>query len=367
MKVERYNYPEQLGDAVELMREISEILTAGPFVLTQHVRRFEEQFADYIGSRHAIGVNCGTDALLLTLLALDLRPGDEVITQANTFHATVAAICLAGATPILVDVDDATWQMNVGHAASAVTTRTRAILPVHMYGLPGPIEEIADLAQGHGIELIEDAAQAHGAIVGERRVGSWGRAGCFSFHPSKNLAAAGDAGAIVTDDDDLAKRLQQLRALGQRSQNDHQWIGLNSKLSPVQAAILSHKLGSLEHWNAHRRRIAARYTARLGRTAVVVPPTSHNGTPVYHLFPILAENRDDLMRYLHQRGIDAVVRYPQAIHEQTAFVRYRHLFGRYPIAERLARQNVCLPLRPDMSDLEVDYVMMAVEEWCQSV
>jgi dTDP-4-amino-4,6-dideoxygalactose transaminase len=357
MKVSRYNYPAQLeGDVDDLVQRVGHMLVLGPYILTEHVQEFERSFADYLEARYAVGVNSGTDALILILLALGVGAGDEVITQANTFHATVAAICLCGAKPLLVDVDPVSWQMDVAQVESAITPRTRAIIPVHLYGLPAPMQPLIDIAARHRLEIIEDAAQAHGAKVAGRRVGTWGHAAGFSFHPSKNLAAAGDAGAIVTDDDGLADRLCQLRALGQRSPNNHVQIGLNSKLNPIQALVLSQKLPRLDLWNEQRRQIATAYTKQLQDLPLKFPRVSADAEPVYHLFPLQTERRNELLAHLQEHYVDAVVRYPQAIHCQPAFANFGWRPGQFPVAEQLADQHLCLPIRPDMSAAELAYV-----------
>lgn len=360
----RYNYPAQFGaNADELMDDLRSILFDGRYILSSDVRAFEEAFAAYAGCRFARGVNSGTDAIVIALLALGVGPGDEVITQANTFHATVGAIQLAGATPVLVDADDASFLMDIGQVPAALTERTRALLPVHLYGKPTNPEELQKIAASRQLYLIEDAAQAHGASIGTRPVGSYGTAACFSFHPSKNLAAAGDAGAIVTNDPALAERLDWHRALGQRAQNDHIVVGLNSKLDGLQARVLSWKLPFLDAWNLSRARVAATYRALLADLPVGFQRVDPGETHVYHLFQIRTAHRDALLEHLQRHGVDAVTRYPTAIHLQPAFARWGWRRGQFPVAERLAAELICLPIRPDMEEPEIEYVSSQVRRF----
>ena len=288
----RYNYPAQFGaDVDRLLQDIRAMLLAGRYILTNEVADFEQAFATFIGTAAARGVNSGTDALLLSLLALGIGPGDEVITHANAFHATVAAIHLAGATPVLVDAQEDSFLMDTVAAANAITPRTRAIIPVHLYGKPTPMLDLLAACCEAGIHLIEDAAQAHGASIHGRRIGSFGVAGCFSFHPSKNLAAAGDAGAIVSNDVAFISKIEQLRALGQRAQNDHVVVGYNSKMDAIQASVLSCKLPHLDAWNRSRAEIAEHYRSSLTDLPISFQSTESEETHVFHLFQLLSQQR----------------------------------------------------------------------------
>lgn len=356
LKSARYNYPEQFADLDHLMLEIRRMLLNGHYILSEEVRQFEEAFAKYCGSNHARGVNTGTDALVIALRALGILPGDRVITQANTFHATVAAIELAGAIPVLVDAKSDTFLMNVDEAASKVGDRVRAIIPVHLFGKPTPMDEILRLARASQLFVIEDAAQAHGAMIGGQRAGSIGDAGCFSFHPSKNLAAAGDAGAIVTNTETVAEQIDLHRALGQRAQNEHVLAGMNSKLDALQARILSWKLPLLDQWNRSRARVAEWYRAGLAGAPVSFQAQAAGELHVYHLFQIRTPHRDALHRFLRSEAIDAVVRYPSPIHLQPAFQKWGWRAGEFPVAESLARELLCLPIRPDMGQSETEFI-----------
>ncbi len=358
--VPRYNYRHQFGDSDELIGELTRMLLDGHYVLSKEVSTFESAFAHYCGCTYAKGVNTGTDALVIALRALGIGNGDEVIAPANTFHATVAAIELAGATPVLVDADEESFLLDQSQLSASLGSRTRAIVPVHLFGKPVRMREVMAIAEKMGLLVIEDAAQAHGASIDGRRVGSWGAAGCFSFHPSKNLAAAGDAGAIVSRDENLARQIDLQRSLGQAAQNEHVVVGLNSKLDALQARILSWKLGRLDSWNESRARIASWYRSELGGLPVQFQSRDSGEVHVYHLFQMRTQHRDALLAFLRARGIDAVVRYPAPIHLQRAFRKWGWQPGAYPVAERLSKELLCLPIRPDMEEAEVGFVIDGV-------
>jgi dTDP-4-amino-4,6-dideoxygalactose transaminase len=356
----RYNYHHQLGAVDPLLDDLRRMLIDGRYILSSEVQQFERDFAQYCGCSYARGVNTGTDALIIALRALGIGPGDRVVTQANTFHATVAAIELAGATPVLVDADNDTFLMNVDELAAKAGDRIRALIPVHLFGKPTPMEPILAIARKYDLTVIEDAAQAHGARMGGQLAGSVGVAGCFSFHPSKNLAAAGDAGAIVTNSQGMADRIDECRSLGQRKQNEHLIVGLNSKLDALQARILSWKLPQLDDWNRARRRVAHWYRSALATQPVSFQAETDSEVHVYHLFQIRTPYRDSLLQFLRAAGVDAVVRYPTPIHLQPAFQKWGWRCGDFPVAESLARELLCLPIRPDMDESEVDFISSKV-------
>jgi len=357
MKVSRYNYHQQFGEEVDsLVGDLRRMLLEGRYILSEEVNAFEQSFADFLGVKHVRGTNTGTDAIAIALMALGIGRSDGVITQANTFNATVTAIRMAGATPVLVDADDGTWLMDVSQVAAAVTSRTKVLIPVHLYGKPTPMLTLLEIARQRGIHLVEDAAQAHGARIHGRVAGSFGVAGCFSFHPSKNLAAAGDAGAVATNEDFLANRVDMIRSLGQRTQNEHIVPGVNSKLDALQARILSWKLPHLHECNSRRRIVAGWYRERLLELPLSFQAEGPDEEHVYHLFQIRTDGRDALLSYLIKSGVDAVVRYPIPIHLQPAFADYGWKKGQFPVAERLAGELLCLPIRPDLSISDVDYV-----------
>jgi dTDP-4-amino-4,6-dideoxygalactose transaminase len=357
VKIKRYNYPAQFGpDVRPLLKDIKRLILEGRYILTDEVRRFELDFASYLRASYVVGVGSGTDALIIALLTLGIKPGDEVVTHANTFHATVAAIRVAGATPVLVDADEDSFLISEAQVAAAITSKTRALIPVHLCGKPTPLAGLMQLAAKQGLYLVEDAAQAHGARINGQSVGTQGAIGCFSFHPSKNLAAAGDGGALVTNDKSLATLMQFHRQLGQDGQNNHVVQGINSKLDAIQARILSWKLPNLDSWNRRRREVAAWYLERLTHLPVRFQSASADEEHVYHLFQLRTERRDQLLQHLLAAGVDAVVRYPTPIHLQRAFEDCGWRPGQYPVAERLARELLCLPIRPDMSLDEVEFV-----------
>lgn len=364
MKVGRYNYAHQLGADVEpLVADLRAMLVAGRYELTAEVRQFEAELAGYLGARFVRGVNTGTDALVVALRALGVGRGDEVVTHANTFHATVGAIVLAGAEPVLVDADEETFLVDRRQLRDAVGPRTRVLLPVHLYGKPTPMAEIVALAEARGLFVVEDAAQAIGARVEGQAVSTFGHFGCFSFHPSKNLSAAGDGGAVVARNAELDEALRRQRELGQVGQNNHVVVGFNTKLDALQARILSWKLPRLEAWNVHRRRVAGWYRERLAGLPLRFQATSEGETHVYHLFQVRTDARDALLDHLRRREIDAVVRYPTPIHLQPAFAGRGWKRGQFPVAEALAAELLCLPIRPDLGVDEVDHVAGVVREF----
>jgi dTDP-4-amino-4,6-dideoxygalactose transaminase len=357
VNIKRYNYSAQFGpDVRHLLKNIERLILEGRYILTDEVRSFELDFAAYLHTSYAVGVGSGTDALITALLTLGIKPGDEVVTHANTFHATVAAIRVAGATPVLVDADEESFLINEAEVAAAITPKTRVLIPVHLYGKPTPLGGLMQIAAKHGLYLVEDAAQAHGARINGQSVGTLGAIGCFSFHPSKNLAAGGDGGALVTNDKSLARLMQFYRQLGQDGQNNHVVQGINSKLDAIQALILSWKLPNLDSWNKRRREVAAWYRERLVDMPLRFQSTSADEEHAYHLFQIRTARRDQLLQHLLATGIDVVVRYPTPIHLQRAFQDCGWRPGQYPVAERLARELLCLPIRPDMSLDEVEFV-----------
>lgn len=359
--VERYNYAAQFGNELDsVVDDIRRILTRGDYDRSKEARAFELAFASYLGIEHARTVASGTDALILAMRALGLGPGDEVITQANTFYATIAAIAIAGATPVLIDVDDETFEMDLAQLEAALTPRTRAILPVHMFGKPNRMPEIMDVARRHGLLVVEDAAQAHGARIGGKRVGTFGDAGCFSFHPSKNLAGAGNGGCVVTPEHALATAIEAHRAHGQLVTHEHICLGVNSKLDAIQATVLLSKLPKLDEWNARRRHVAGRYREQLGDLDVTFQREDPDEEHVYHLFQMQTTRRDALLDHLRRSGIDAVVRYPNPVHLQPPFECYGWVAGQFPRAERLSAELLCLPMRPDLTEDEQDYVVRSV-------
>jgi dTDP-4-amino-4,6-dideoxygalactose transaminase len=344
----------------ELDAALARVVSRGWFILGEEVEQFEAAFAEYVGTRHCVTVGNGLDALVLTLRALGIGPGDEVIVPGATFIATWLAVSAVGATPVPVDVDARDRTLDVEAAEAAVTRRTRAILPVHLYGHPADMRRLGAVAERHGLALVEDAAQAHGAAQGEVRCGALGTAAAWSFYPGKNLGALGDGGAVTTNDDTLALRLRALRNYGSRERYVHEAAGVNSRLDELQAAVLRAKLPRLHAWNGARRSIAARYTEGLAGLELALPQVRNDVTHAWHLFVVEADDRDALRERLARRGIECHVHYPRAPHHQGAYrdtpLRTRPL----PVSERLAASALSLPLAPIMTSDQVDRVIDAV-------
>jgi dTDP-4-amino-4,6-dideoxygalactose transaminase len=333
---------------------IGAVVDSGRFVLGDELAAFEEEFASYCAVEHCVGVASGTDALVLALRACEIGPGDEVITPSFTFFAGPLAIASVGAVPVFVDVDETTATLDLDLVREAVTPRTRAIMPVHLYGRCADLERLASLAAEHELWLIEDAAQAHGARCG-RPVGSVGHVGCFSFYPSKNLGAFGDAGAVVTSDSELAERVRLLRNYGQRRKYSHELMGSNSRLDELQAAILRRKLPQLDAWNAARRRAAAAYSELLDGT-LSPPDVDTSDGHVFHLYVVRSRKRDELQRFLTDHGIETGIHYPIPVHRQPALRSVPHVAGELPVTDRLASEVLSLPMFPTISDEQIRYV-----------
>jgi dTDP-4-amino-4,6-dideoxygalactose transaminase len=330
------------------------------FILGDQVAEFEQAFAEFSGGDHCIGVANGTEALHLTLRALGIGPSDEVITAANTFVATALAIAYTGATPVLVDANPNDYLINVELIERAITPRTKAILPVHLYGQPADMPAILDIADKHGLAVVSDACQAHGARIGSTPVAAFGAAACFSFYPSKNLGAFGDGGGIVTSDRSLADRIRMLRNYGQRAKNDIAMLGYNSRLDTLQASILAVKLRYLEQGNQLRRAAAAKFRRLLADADVVLPVENPGLNHVYHLFVIRHERRDELMKHLQQADVQCGVHYPTPIHQIQPFRGARTVPDGAPVSSRLAKQILSLPMYPELTDESIEHVAEAV-------
>ena len=328
---------------------IREVLDSGAFILGPAVVRLEERMARYCQCRHAVAVASGTDALRLTLSALGIGPGDEVITTPFSFVATASTILRCGATPVFADIDPDSYNLDPDRIESAITSGTRAILPVHLYGQPAEMDPIRDLAEARGLKVIEDCAQAVGARYGGAVVGSLGDAGCLSFFPTKNLGAFGDGGMIVTDSADLLERLALLRNQGNHRKHRANVLGFNSRMDTLQAAILEVKLDSLEDWNAQRRAIAHRYARWLEEAPVRTPPESRGGRHVYNVYTLRAPRRDQLANRLTSRGIGNAVYYPVPLHLQRAFSSLGYTPGSLPAAETASREVISLPIFPELT------------------
>jgi dTDP-4-amino-4,6-dideoxygalactose transaminase len=340
---------------------VTRVLESGAYVLGQEVEGFERAFAEYCGVAHAVGVGSGTDALIVALQGLGIGSGDEVITVSHTALATVAAIIAAGATPVLVDVDAASYVIDPALIAGAISGRTKAIVPVHLYGRPADLDAIALIARYHGLRLIEDCAQAPGAWYRDHRVGSIGDVGCFSFYPTKNLGAIGDGGMVITSDAALAERMRRLRQYGWNNARETDGVGVNSRLDPMQAAILAAKLPHLDKDNTRRAAIAQRYSRGLIGLPLAVPATDNARGHVYHLYVIACENRDALASHLSNQGVGSAVHYPMPAHRHKGYAeRVRIPNAGLPVTDRLGGHILSLPMYPELSDGDVDQAIAAI-------
>jgi dTDP-3-amino-3,4,6-trideoxy-alpha-D-glucose transaminase len=346
-----------------LLDEVRAVAEAGAFTLGAHVEAFEADFAAYCEAAETVGVASGTDALALSLRALGVGPGDEVVVPANTFIATAEAVSIAGATPLPVDVDPATGLLTAEIVERALQPRVRCVIPVHLYGATVDMDPLLELARAAGIAVLEDACQAHGARYRGRRVGTLGDAGCFSFYPAKNLGAWGDGGAVVTNRPDLAARVRLLRSHGERPRYRHRAIGSTARLDGLQAAVLRAKLPRLDGWNAERRAAAAALRRALEPAAVALPAAPPaGGDHVYHLFVVRAADRDALREGLAARGIASAVHYPVPVHRTDAYAHLGYPEGSFPVAEELAGRICSLPIFPGMDAEQVAAVAAAVAE-----
>lgn len=347
----------------ELDAAAHRVLASGWYILGQEVAAFEQEFAGYLGVAQAVGVASGTDAVLLACKALGISSGDEVITVAHTAVATVAAIELAGATPVMVDIDPQTYTMDVDQVAAALTPRTKAIIPVHLYGHPADMEPLLTLARQHNLLVIEDCAQAHGARYKGNRVGTMGDAAAFSFYPTKNLGAMGDGGAVVTNNPDVADRLKMLRQYGWRQRYISDIAGYNSRLDELQAAFLRVKLPYLDEFNARRRHLANLYHHHLAGLPFVLPVTRPGCEPVFHLYVIQTDHRDRLQKYLAEQGIGSAIHYPIPVHRQPAYMRPGQATPYLPVTERVCGRVLSLPLHPHLTDNQIHQVGQALAQF----
>ncbi len=351
---------QYLSQKFEIDEAIARVLNKGWYILGEEVRLFEEEFSSYIGVLHGIGVGSGTEAIHLALRACGLGPGDEVITVSHTAVATVAAIELAGATPVLVDVDPGFYVLDPQRLENAITARTRAIIPVHLYGQPVDLDPVMDIAQRRGLRVIEDCAQAHGAGYRGRKVGAYGDLACFSFYPTKNLGALGDGGMVVTNHTELAERARLLRQYGWEERYISRVGGWNTRLDEIQAAVLRVKLPSLEEQNERRIRLADFYNRELQGTDLVLPKAREETTHVYHLYVVRSGQRDLLVNFLRDRGIGAAVHYPVPVHGQPAYAGRLCGCDDLPETESLAREVLSLPMYPELTESEAQQVVEAV-------
>jgi len=353
---------EQLKESID--RAMTEIASSSKFVLGRETEDFEKKIGAYCGVRHAVGVASGTDALILTLTALNIGEGDEVITTPFTFVATAEAVSRVGARPVFADVDSRTYNIDPAKIEKAITPRTKAVIPVHLYGNPCDMDAILAIARKHKLKVIEDAAQALGAEYGGRKIGAFGDAACFSFFPSKNLGAFGDGGMIVTADEKLAERLRLLRVHGSVARYRHSIIGFNSRLDNIQAAVLSIKLKKLDEWTEKRRKTAAAYSSAL-KDIVTVPREQAKGKHVYHLYVIRVDRskRELLSDFLNENGVESRAYYPIPLHLQECYKGLGYKKGDFPQTECVAGDTLALPLFPELRSDQQDYVIQKINEY----
>jgi len=345
----------------ELDAALARVLDSGHYILGSEVTSFEQEFAAYTGAAHCIGVGNGLDALRLALMAMGIGPGDEVIVPSNTYIATWLAVSEVGARPVPVEPRLHTHNLDPDRVAAAITSRTKVILPVHLYGQPAELEPLLDLARSHGLMVLEDAAQAQGATYRGRRIGAHGHAVAWSFYPGKNLGALGDAGAVTTDDPRLAERIRLIGNYGSRQKYVNEVQGLNTRLDPLQAAVLRVKLAHLDAWNARRKIIAARYLEALAHTDLVLPVVADGCESVWHLFVVRSHSRTALSDGLAAAGIGTLIHYPIPPHRQAAFSSLDFRDNAFPIAERLAAEVLSLPIGPHLSEPQLGHVIATLQ------
>jgi dTDP-4-amino-4,6-dideoxygalactose transaminase len=348
----------QIGPEIDAA--IRRVIESSGFILGPEVEAFEEAFAAYCGAKHCVGVASGTSALELALRAFHVGAGDEVITVAHTFIATAEAISAVGATPVFVDIEPDTYTMDPQALAAAITPRTRAVIPVHIYGQPANMSRILEIGRAHGIAVIEDAAQAHGATWDGAMAGTLADAACFSFYPGKNLGAYGDAGAVTTDLPEVAAQVRSLRNHGRQSKYLHDQIGFGLRIDALQAAILHAKLPYLEEWVVARNRVAERYTQGLSDTDLTLPAVSPRARHGWHLYVLRSPERDAMLEHLRASGVSAGVHYPVPLHLQPAYAHLGYAEGSLPVSEEVARTCLSLPMYPELSEEQIDAVVAAV-------
>jgi dTDP-4-amino-4,6-dideoxygalactose transaminase len=361
LKAQHLPIQEEVEDAIH------QVIDHSDFALGEEVYRFEEEFANYCGVRYAIGVDSGLSALKLSLHAFQIGHGDEVIVPAHTFIASAAAVTFAGANPILVDVIPNTYCIDPSEIEGAITEHTRAIIPVHLYGLPADMDAILEIAHKYNLVVIEDAAQAHGAWYKDRRTGSLGHAAAFSFYPTKNLGGFGDGGIVTTNDSQVAERIRSLRNCGQKHKNIHELPPFNHRLDTIQAAVLRVKLSYLDQWNESRRRCAAMYNELLSDSDVTIPIENPDSQHVYHLYVVRTPKRDALQAHLQDQGIGTGIHYPIPIHLQPYYSNNGFHHGQFPVAEKLCDEILSLPMFPTISRDQLQYVADKAIEYSEKI
>jgi dTDP-4-amino-4,6-dideoxygalactose transaminase len=363
MDVPYFNLTEQFAALrPQVQDSLDRIWRTSAFVLGEDVATFEEEFAAYCDAKHCVALNTGTSALHLAMLAAGVGPGDEVITTANTFIATAWAITYTGATPVFADIDPTTGNLDPACVEAAVTVRTKAIMPVHLYGRPVDVGSLLEIARRHELAFVEDVAQAHGARYKGRRVGTFGQSAGFSFYPTKNLGGCGEGGALVSNDSRVADLARVLRDHGQTSRYVHEYIGYNYRMDTLQGAVLRIKLRHLEQWTARRRAVAARYRELLSGARADLPEDRPDVESVYHLFVVWVDDRDRVRNELAARGVQTAVHYPVPVHLQKAYGHLGYTIGSLPHTERACQRVISMPMYPEISDTQVEYAATALAQ-----
>lgn len=349
----------------DLMKTMDDVCSGARFILGPELQEFEKNFARFIGANHAIGVSTGTDAIMMALKAVGVNPGDEVISVANTFIATILAISSGNAKPVLVDCDPLYYNIDPEKIEAAITKKTKAIVPVHLYGQPADMGPIMDIAKRHQLKVVEDACQSHGAQYHGKTAGTFGEAGCFSFFPGKNLGGYGDGGGVVTNDPLVAEAIRMFRNYGQKVKYHHLTKGWNFRLDNLQAAILDVKLKHLSQWSASRNAAAQKYSRQLKELGdrVVTPAEMPHATHVYHLYIIRIKERDALQQYLKEKGVETGIHYPIPIHLSPAYADLGYKKGAFPVTERNADEVLSLPIFPEITDDQIAYVVESIKEF----
>ncbi|MBK9292946.1 MAG: DegT/DnrJ/EryC1/StrS family aminotransferase [Oligoflexia bacterium] len=365
MKIPFVDLQSQLKPIRNQINEgINGVLDKCNFILGDDVKKFEDSFAKYCGAKYAIGISSGLDAIHLAMRALEIGEGDEVITQANTFIATALGITMAGAKPVLVDANESNFLMNVEQIEKAITPKTKAIMPVHLYGRMTDMTPIMKLAKKHDLHVVEDAAQSHGAQLFGARAGSVGAMGCFSFYPGKNLGCYGDGGMVVTNDPQLKDKVEALRNYGSIKKYHHPIVGFNNRLDTMQAAILNVKLPHLDAYNSARFEAAIKYNKALeGIGDLVLPEIPEKKSHVFHLYVLKTKKRDQLLEFLNNQGVQAGIHYPIPVHMHGAYAHLGYKTGSFPVSEKMASEILSLPMFPELNDVQIDYVKQKVKEF----
>jgi len=365
MKVDVFSLKRQYEDIKgEIAKQVEDVMFSGAFIMGKDVGLFEKEFAGYCRVKYGIGVNSGTDALFLACLACGIGKGDEVIVMSYTYIATVLAISMTGAKPVFVDIEEKTYNIDISKIEKAITKKTKAILPVHLYGHPADMDPIMEIAKKHKLKVIEDCAQAHGALYKNKKVGSMGDAGCFSFYPTKNLGAFGDGGAVVTDSEEIKERVLLLRDYGRKDRYEHILKGYNSRLDTLQAAILRVKLKHLDRWDERRRENAALYTRlfKEKKIDIILPYEADYAKHVYHLYAVRVKGRKKVMEGLAAKGVRTLIHYPIPIHLQEAYKDLEYKKGDFPVSERCCEGILSLPMYPELKEDEIKYVVESLTQ-----